>query len=350
MKPTFTPVNFCCFLGSLFLCSAPNLHATENPTLDAYASLRLGIDYIDAGTDDDGANGRDFLSRVGIKGSMPLDNGLTGVLQLEYGARDDNLVDFNQNGQPTLRLASVGIKGSFGEVHFGSQTLIWHRFVRGSYFSDANDTIRQGAIRDDDLLQYYYRAGSWLIGAGLQFEGQDGDSMDQFQLGSQYERGDVKLQLAYSKDNRGDLNGDLWGAKAWWNVTNAITLSAYTHIASEDFDLYAGSSTGNVRLRDSSIEGNVNGIPDCRNEERQSSGIYFSLRNASHQIHTRYAVDSCDISGDVESIKVEYVHHLSKKFRAWLSFEDLSNDEARLPASSSGEEMSELQIGLRFDL
>ena len=86
---------------------AMQAQATAEPELKGYASMRLGIDSVDAGTSDDGANGRDYLSRIGVKGSMELDDGLTGVMQLEYGVRDDNLVDVNQNGDPTLRLANV---------------------------------------------------------------------------------------------------------------------------------------------------------------------------------------------------------------------------------------------------
>ena len=37
---------------------------TSDVTTKVYGSLRLGADYVDAGTDDDAVNGRDYLSRV----------------------------------------------------------------------------------------------------------------------------------------------------------------------------------------------------------------------------------------------------------------------------------------------
>jgi len=53
------------------------------------------------------------------------------------------------------------------------------------------------------------------------------------------------------------------------------------------------------------------------------------------------------VKGDVTSIKVEYIRYLSKKFRLWASVEQLDSDTSRLP--STGEDMSEIQLGVRFD-
>ena len=320
--------------------------AQDDVKVDFYGSARLGFDIVDAGTSDDGANGRDYLTRVGFKASTDLGNGLTGFTQFEYGLRSD-LVNFNQMGSPTLRLGMVGIQGDWGKLAFGSQTNIWHSFVRGSYFSDGLDSVRQSSIRDDDLLQYYHKVGNLSFAVGTQFEGQDGDSVDQVQAGIQYVAGPVKLQAAYAKDERGENTGGLLGLRAFWQLNDQVLLSAYTHLADEDYDFYTGSLTGDVRLRDASENGNVNGIPGCRTEERSSSGVYASYRVGDNQFHARYAVDSCDVSGDVDSVKVEYVRYLSKKYRAWVAYEDLSNDEGRKP--STGSDMSELQFGVRLD-
>lgn len=331
-----------------FVCGIS--HAAE-PTIqdiDFYGSVRVGVDSIDAGTSDDGANGRDFLSRVGVKASMLIDEGMTVVGQIEYGLREENSVDLTQNKGPTLRLASIGLKGSLGEIYYGSQTLLWNTFVRTAYFSDGIDTVRQGGVRDDDLLQYFYKQKNWTFAAGTQFKGQDGDSIDQWQLGGEYKSGPVKLQAAWSKDNSGDNKGNLYGLRAWWTVTDAITLSAFVHKATNDYDLY-GSSTGTVRLRNASVEGNKNAINSCNTEDRTNSGIYARYTFGKNQIHGRYALDSCDVSGDVDSIKIEYIRLFNKAFRAWVAYEDLTNDEGRKPTTSSGQDMSQLQAGVRYD-
>ena len=319
------------------------------PDVDFYGSLRLGVDYIDAGVEDDGANGRDFLSRAGVKATTDIRPDLKLVGVIEYGIREENIVDFTQNEGPTLRLAYVGMKGDWGELYYGSQTNLFHKYLRTSYFSDGLDTIRQGSVRDDDLLQYYFNKGKFSWGASVMMESQDGDSFDQFQLGGEYTEGPVKLQLAWSKDNRGDNKGNLYGVRAWWYVNDNITLSAFHHYADDNYDLYGGSLTGTVRLRDAEFEGNKNALNPCRTESRTSSAVFASYRIAEHQVQAKYAVDSCDVSGDVDSVKVEYVHHFSKGFRLWTAVEALDNDEGRKPTTASGKSFTQFQVGARYD-
>lgn len=346
MKVNLISFTIAALLGSAFAAQAQSI---DDIDVDFYGSIRVGVDNIDAGTEDDGANGRDFLSRIGVKASVDLGNGLTGFGQVEYGIRQDNLVDLTANEAPTLRLANIGLQGDFGKIVYGTQNLLFHTAVRRSYFADALDSIRQGTIRDDDVLQYTYKYKKFTFGAGTQFEGQDGDSIDQYQAAVLYHDKSFDLNVAYTKDNRGENKGDLWGARAWYHLNQNVSFSAYTHQASEDFDLYTGSLTGTVRLRESEIEGNVNGVTSCRTEDRSSNGVYARYRTGPHQIHARYAVDSCDVSGDVDSVKVEYIHYFGKKYRVWVAYEDLSSDEGRAPLTSVGEDFSQFQAGARID-
>lgn len=332
-----------------FLVSTSGLALAEEGDIKTsfYGSLRLGIDSVDSGTNDDAANGRDFLSRIGGKASIDLGNGLTGLGLVEYGLRGDDGVNFSQNQKPGLRQVYVGVKGDFGKVTYGSQTITWHKFVRGAYFSDGLDSLRQGGIRDDDMLQWEKKSGNWKFGAAIQTEKQDGDSLDQYQAGIEYKTGPLKLQAALAADQRGENTGNLYGARAWYNVSDAITISAFYHLAEEDFDIYGGNSSGNVRIVSGAESAKIGGVTGCKTEERSTAGIYGKWKSGKNQIHARYAVNACDISGDVSSIKVEYVRLLSKKFKVWAAFEQLDSDESRLP--STGEDMSEFQLGARFD-
>ena len=334
-----------CYAG--LLMAASNVAVADEVKTSFYGSLRLGMDYVDAGTVDDAANGRDYLSRIGAKASVSLADGLTGIGKIEYGLRGDDSVNFAQNDKPGIRQIYVGLKGDFGTVTYGSQTILWHKFVRSAYFSDGNDSLRQGAIRDDDFLQWDKTTGNWRFGAALQTEKQDGDSFDQYQLAAQYATGPVKLQAALAADQRGDNTGNLYGVRAWYDVSDNVTLSAFYHLAEEDFDMYAGNSSGNVRLKSTAQSGNIGGVSTCTNEERSTAGLYGKWKVDKNQVHLRYALNTCDIKGDVSSIKVEYIRYLSKKFRMWASFEQLDSDDSRLP--STGEDMSELQLGARFD-
>lgn len=345
MKLNKVTVKNVCYSGLLMVAS--NVVVAEEVKTSFYGSLRLGMDYVDANTVDDAANGRDFLSRIGAKSSVSLADGLTGIAKFEYGLRGDDSVNFSQNQKPGLRQVYVGLKGDFGTVTYGSQTILWHKFVRGAYFSDGLDSLRQGAIRDDDFLQWERISGNWRYGAAIQTEKQDGDSFDQYQLAAQYSNGPVKLQAALAADQRGDNTGNLYGVRAWYKASDSVTLSAFYHLAEEDFDMYGGNSSGNVRLKSTGTSGDIGGVSSCTNEERSTAGIYGKWKVDKNQVHLRYAVNSCDLKGDVNSIKVEYVRYLSKKFKVWASFEQLDSDDSRLP--STGEDMSELQLGTRFD-
>ncbi|MDO6806325.1 porin, partial [Wenyingzhuangia sp. 1_MG-2023] len=84
--------------------------------------------------DDKAIGSDDELSRIGIKSSKKLDHGLTAVAQLEY-----EVDHYHQKEGLSLRLGYVGIKGKFGELYHGSQTTVWHKFVRGAYFSNGSD-------------------------------------------------------------------------------------------------------------------------------------------------------------------------------------------------------------------
>ena len=329
--------------------AAPSIPLDDAFKVDIYGSLRIGLDYVDAGTQDDAINGRDYLSRVGINAKKRIGEGLALVGTVEYGLRSDNLVDLQQNGDPTLRLAYVGVQSDdYGSLYYGSQTIVFHRFVRSFYFGDGLDTVRLGAIRDDDMLQYYYTTGNLTFGAATQTERQDGDSFDQFQIGAEYKTDIATLQVAGIKDNQGLNKGTLWGVRGWVYPLDGLSLSAYHHQQTDDFDIYGGS-TGTIRLRDAATEGRVDAIRNCAGESRSNTGIYASYRTGGNQIHGRYAVDSCDLSGDINSYKIEYVRHFSKDAQVWASYEALDNDPLRAPRSSSGESMSQFQLGVRYD-
>lgn len=332
-------------LTTLLLASA-SAKATQAES-SFYGSLRLGADYVDSGTADDAVNGRDYLSRVGVKASIQLAENITGIGKVEYGLRGDDGVNFNQNQKAGMRQIYVGLKGDFGTVTYGSQTIIWHQYVRSAYFSDALDSLRQGAIRDDDMLQWQKTYHNWKFGAAIQTEQQDGDSIDQYQLAAQYQAHGLKLQAALAADQQGENTGNLYGVRAWYDISDSLTVSAFYHLAEDDFDIYKGNSSGNVRLVSAKESGKVGGVTSCTNEERSTAGLYGKWRQGNNQVHARYAVNACEVKGDVSSIKVEYIRYFSKKFRLWASFEQLDNDTTRLP--STGENMSELQLGARFD-
>lgn len=338
------------FVGLLLLPLCSIAKPAQDKKIELYGSLRGGVSIVDAPTLNDlsdGANGRDYLSRVGINASTEVAPGLIAIGRVEYGIRDENKVDFKQNGQPTLREMWIGLKSDYGTIKFGSQTNIWHSYVRSTYFSSAVDSFRQGAIRDDDLLQYFHKVGPIDFALGLQMEAQDGDVIDQYQAAIAYTSKVVKLQAAYSKDNRGENTGSLIGVRAWWYINDQLTLSGFSHYADHEYDLYAGGSFGNVFVLDGDRK--IGAAKSCSAEKRSSNGVYLGYKVKQHKVGVRYDIDSCDVMGDATSVKMEYLYTFSPSFRTWVAYEVIDADTSRKPAEIGEGNFSEIQLGVRYD-
>ena len=80
-----------------------------------YGSVRGGIEHFDPSDGEDAWVIRDESSRMGVKGSEDLGNGLSAIYQAEFGF---NIVD--NNGLASGREQWVGLKGGFGSVKIGT--------------------------------------------------------------------------------------------------------------------------------------------------------------------------------------------------------------------------------------
>ncbi|MCY0966801.1 porin [Parathalassolituus penaei] len=324
---------------SATLLSASLVQAEELST-SFYGTLRTGLEKVDAGVSTDSINGRDYSSAVGVKAALKMDNGLTGLGQVEYGLVSEDGEDFEQKAAPTLRYAIVGLQGDFGKLTYGSQATLFHTYVRSPYFADGNDTIRLGTSRDDELTHYQFTGANYSVAAGLLTEDRDGDNVDSWTVAGDYKVDALTLQAALQKDQRGDNKGRLAGVRAWYKLNDKVTLSVYRHQQSAKFDLHGGSS-GYI-----TADG-VSGVGSCSGEKRSATGVYAAYMIGADKLHGRYAIDSCDAKGDVASTKVEYIHALTKTFSAWASYEVLNSDDTRTP--STGDDMSAAQLGVRLD-
>jgi len=320
------------------------------PEISPCLSMRYGFNYVDSHTPDDALNGRDYLSRVGVKLQQELSNGWQSIGKVEYGDRSDNKVDIKQNEGLGVRQYYLGLSKGLHSVRAGSQFLIWHKLVRSPYFSSGSDTLTQGTARDDDLIQYYYSSDDFKFASGIQAAGQDGDSFDQLQLGGELAVLAAKIQWAISHDNNGPSRGNnLYGIRVT-KPTKDLRYSVFYHHADQGYDLYKGSNSGTVRVTEGEQSGNIRGVPDCDDQQRYSIGIFVAGAIGGSELKSRIAKEHCYDSGAVSSLKLEYIASISKNYKIWISSEFLANDKRRRPESSSMVSMSEYQIGLRWDI
>jgi predicted porin len=109
----------------LSLAIAAALAAPVAAMADAtvYGKVRQSLDLVDNEiTGDDEIQINDRTSRLGVKGSEDLGNGLTGVYKIELGVRistDGQTHEFSGDGSLSARNAFVGLAGGFGTFVIG---------------------------------------------------------------------------------------------------------------------------------------------------------------------------------------------------------------------------------------
>ena len=318
-------------LFALTLLAAVMLLPTPISAMDVtpYASLRLALQDLDSDDgSDDALDIEDRFSRVGINATTELTETIMLTGQIEYGLAESG--ELEQGSDTSLRHAYLEFSGDFGNVRIGSQDALWHRIVRGAYFSDSLDSLRHGAIRDDDLVQYLGQFEDFKLGGELSFEGEEGDDVNHATIGAEYKADQYKLQVALLEDNLGEDNGNLIGIRGWL-MLDSWTWSAFWHSATDDFDLYEVSG-GNVGAETES----------CNDQDRDTLGLYGSYRQEVHQYHARIAAFDCDADSAEHSYKFEYVNTITEQARLWASFEKISSD-------SGVPEPAIAEVGFRYD-
>ncbi len=116
-------------------------------------------------------------SRIGLKGSNALDNGLTATHQLEIGY---NFTD--EEGSLTARNSWVGLKGGFGEVRVGRQTTPYSAIDDAVAYPQRNDHALHTFDRIPNALAYINKFGpigvaAAYVAAGEVEGGTDSDSI-----------------------------------------------------------------------------------------------------------------------------------------------------------------------------
>ncbi|HIQ15366.1 MAG TPA: porin [Leucothrix sp.] len=94
-------------------------------------------------------------SRIGLKGSNALDNGLTATHQFELGY---NLID--EEGTISARNSWIGLKGGFGEFRIGRQTTPYSIVDDAAAFTTRNDHALHTFDRIPNALAYINKFGS----------------------------------------------------------------------------------------------------------------------------------------------------------------------------------------------
>ncbi len=105
-------------------------------------------------------------SRIGLKGSNALDNGLTATHKLEFG------VDVSDGGGLSSRDTWVGLKGGFGEVRVGRQTTPYSVIDDAVAYPQRNDHGLHTFTRANNAIAYINKFGPIGVAAAYVPDGE----------------------------------------------------------------------------------------------------------------------------------------------------------------------------------
>lgn len=158
-------------------------------------------------TIDDNIQVRSHASRVGVKGSEDLGNGLTAKYQLEWGVNPDD--DANKGW--SRRNQWVGLAGGFGEVRVGRHDTPL-KLAQGKFdqFNDLDGDIAEtfkGEDRVDNVVAYLNNFGP--VGIAAAFIPGEGDDEE-------------------TGTGRGDSFADAWSAAVTYSAGPLFLSAGYT--------------------------------------------------------------------------------------------------------------------------
>lgn len=158
------------------LVAAPAVHAETT----AYGSIRGLIDITDKAGAPSTTNLSDNGSRIGLKGSTDLGNGLTVSGRWEFAANADNADD----GITGTRLGWVSLSGGFGSVTLGNQWSTYYNTI-GSHISPTYflGPQFQGPFRTANTIQYTNGFGPVSISADVRVDESNDGGGDGFAFG-----------------------------------------------------------------------------------------------------------------------------------------------------------------------
>lgn len=312
---------------SALFCTASVAHAASSVTL--YGRLDIGYEYkkVDDASHNyltQEANGNSGNTRLGIKGSEDLGNGLSATFQLEgrfegdVGAKSKNRTMFD-------RESTVGIKGAFGHVRLGRSTAALENALafidlgrRNTMYSAYNQNWGV-ASRHSNGLFYNYSSSGFTVGGDITTKGGYNDGLktvvgvdnvsfsDEGVVGSKvaygafakYKNSNLEIGLGYQDDGVQATKK----IRREWGIGTSYTFAQMTigaAYAQGKDDVINKTSEAKLKTFSAFLNGKIS----------DNDSLYFIFRRealkntiggvlASHDKITRYGLG--------------YVHNLSKR-------------------------------------
>ncbi|MBO1926833.1 porin [Thiomicrorhabdus sp. 6S2-11] len=279
-----------------------------------YGKMHLAVEKVEGG--DASVNEHD--SRLGVKGSEDLGNGLKAIYKVEFA-----LKTVADGGDETLsqRNTYLGLKGGFGQVMFGTHDTPTKMIQPSDLFGDTYADVKyfdngldDGENRFSDTAMYVSPSfsGVKLIAAAvLNEEGAtDADKSDWTNVAVTY--GSVKkgLYLAAAYQDAGDIDETVVRVSAQYKMSDLIASIMYQDNSGDDQDngnftqLQFGYKFGKIMPKVKYVM--ANNDTDDSNESGYAVGLDYKLgKKTTAYVYTS---DASDVGGDKVNFSFGLVH------------------------------------------
>ena len=287
-----------------------------------YGSARGSVVWTDPDTrmsdeeDNDFWDVRNHSSRLGVRGSEDLGNGLSAIYQYEFGVDLTEGGNFNSN-----RPRVLGLRGGFGQISLGTQWTPYYNVAgRVDVFNASFFNLNKPIFRRDNTVVYNTPSIGGFVGESqIQMDGVNRDQdIDEYSLGFNYSNGPFGVGAAYISNEFND--SDNWVVSAGFSA-GAFSVAAlyedgdYNTVLTEDDpdgpDLSTASLVASYTFGNNIIRAGVSA--------RDNDDILDELDDDD--------IDALDVFDDDQ---IEYAlglqHNLSNRSRVWVEFQDIEDD------------------------
>jgi len=264
-------------------------------------------------------------SRIGVKGSEDLGNGLSAIFQFEFG------VDASDTGNLSGRLAYAGLTGGFGTFAMGRQWTPYYGSV------DKTDIMQIGAMNDHYLG--LTRVGNAVAYVTPNFNGLSG-----------------KLALVIDNGGAEDLGDDF---ADWWNVSvdydnGPISIGASYLAAQGDSDGALWGLAGKYNFGMFALIGQYESADDnyTGDDDTTSWALGGEVYLGNNTLRAVYGSVDAGYMGDGNNWALGVEHNFSKRTRVFAEYED--SDYQAATCAGEGEftcylEGQRFGVGIRHD-
>jgi predicted porin len=292
--------------------AAPAAMAGNDTTL--YGKVHMSVDNIDNGTTDI-VQVNDHASRLGVKGSEDLGNGMKAIFKMEMGYDG---ADVGTGGVFNARNGYVGVAGDFGTVLVGRHDTP----AKVAFYASGTEVVGDSVVdinrvgftefRVNNAIAYISPNFSGFTAAAAVVPGETSTKdglADTYSVGLMYSGGGLKASLGYEvADNAVVLQTGGTGSTTTIGANDHEMLQVGASYTMGDFMIGA-----NYQDTDNHAGGTA---------DREVWAITGKATFGNNYLMARYGEMDTGAANDQETMHIAAGHKMSKRTQVYIAYED----------------------------